>query len=119
MPQLDLVLHLVLGADSTCYETNPMTFEQVVGAVRCGQYGDVHHVLALTFDDGVGSADDVTEAVAKKIFYQRGRYPIHYGGEAYKFVERVLSCRHAEMCAWEDSFERMYEQRRDMMREHA
>lgn len=119
MSPLNVVMHLVLGADKVAYETGPMTFGDVVDAVRCGQYRDVHHVLSLTFEDGIGTAADVTRAVAERIFYDRGKHPLSYRSDAYIFVEREMSCWHAEKCAWEDAIERHHEQRRDVMRDVA
>lgn len=119
MKPLTVVMHLVLGADNVAYETGPMTFDDVVDAVRCGQYRDVRHVLALTFKDGEGIASDVTEKVARKIYAQSPDHPIAYGGDAYIFVERELSFEHAERCAWEDARERKSERRRDMAMEMA
>lgn len=119
MTPLTAVMHLVLGADNILYETGPMTFDDVVDAVRCGQYRDVRHVLSLTFENGAGTAADITRDVARRIFRDRGDHPIAYGGDAYIFVEREMSCWHAEKCAWEDAMERHREQRRDMMRDVA
>lgn len=119
MQPLNIVMHLVLGADNTAYEIGPTTFKEVVAAVREGQFRDVYRVLALKFEDGVGSAADVTQAVAKKIFYDRYNHPIPHGGEAYALVERELSCRQAENCAWENARERRRAQKLDMMREDA
>ncbi len=116
MSPLSVVMHLVLDADSTAYETGPMKFREVVAAMRDGQYPNAYRVLLVMFTDGVGSASDVTEEVARAIFYDRNRHPIAHGGDAYRFVERVLSYRYAEMCAWEGATERAHERRVDMRR---
>lgn len=119
MTPLTVVMHLVLGADNILYETGPMTFDDVVDAVRCGQYRDVRHVLSLTFKDGTGAADDVTMKVARAIFYHAKSHPIAYGSDAYIFVERELSVAAAERCAWEGAVERRCERVRDVMRDVA
>lgn len=115
MPPLTAVMHLVLGANNTTYETCPMTLKDVVDAVRDGQFSDVYRVLSLTYVHGVGKTADVTRDVARAIYAEARDHPIAHGSEAYFFVERELSCASAEECAWEDARERGAERRRELI----
>ncbi len=113
---LNAALHLVLDAANTSYETGPMTFDEVVELVRDGQFEDVHRVLSLTFVDGVGTAADVTREVACAIYVASPEHPIDYDSKIYNFIERELSCQHAEECAWVDMARRYHDRSRDLHR---
>lgn len=112
----DVIMHLVLDDHHNCYETGPLTFTEVVDRVRDGQYGAIHRVLSLTFVGDLGIAADVTREVACAIYVDSARHPIIWNGPAFRFVERELSCLHAEECAWEDAAGRFADRKRDMQR---
>jgi hypothetical protein len=112
-----MVMHLVLGRDGVAYETGPKTFREIVADVRDGQFNDVYRVLSLTFVNGSGRAADVTIEVACAIFVESREHPISYGSAAFKFIERELSCAHAEECAWEEARERFHDRQRDYHRD--
>lgn len=113
---LNVVMHFVLNDDGLAFETGPQTFDEIVDDVRSGQYPDCERIIAVTFENGVGRAEDVTEAVALAILATAASHPVVHGSDGYQLIERELGDRSADFCAWEGEMERRHERARDALR---